>query len=78
MSRETDYQWYAAVRDALAETDPIQIKTRLQLAEFAIFDRIDRFSRADHGQEEEALFNALAIVRVLKIQHFAKQHRKDL
>ena len=78
MSRETDYQWYGAVQDALAENDPIQIKTRLQLAEFAIFDRIDRFSRADHGQEEEALFNALAIVRVLKIRHFAQQHREDL
>jgi hypothetical protein len=77
MSRET-YQWYGAVQDALAENDPIQIKTRLQLAEFAIFNRIDTFSRADHGQEEAALFDALAIVRVLKILHLAQQHREDL
>ena len=77
MSRETDYQWYRAVQDALAENDPIQIKTRLELAEFAIYDRIDTFSRVDHGEEEEALFDALAIVRVLKIRHFAHERRKD-
>ncbi len=78
MNRETDYQWYRAVQDALDENDPIQIETRLQLAEVAIFERIDMFSRADHGEEEEALFDALVIVRVLKIRRVAQQLRKDL
>jgi hypothetical protein len=78
MRRETDYQWYRAVQDALAENDPIQIEARLQLAEFAIFDRIDTFSRADHGEEEQALFDALKIVRGLKLRHFTQEHRKDL
>jgi hypothetical protein len=78
MNRETEYQWYRAVQDALAEHDPIQIETRLQLAEVAIFERIDMFSRADHGEEEEALFEALVTVRVLKIRRVAQLFRKDL
>jgi len=41
---------------------------KIKLAEFAIFQRIDFFSRRDEGEEEEALFEALAIVRVLKIR----------
>jgi hypothetical protein len=75
MNRKTDYAWYRAVLDALAEHDPIQIETRLQLAEVGIFERIGMFSREDHGEEEEALFEALVILRVLKIRHVAQQFK---
>jgi hypothetical protein len=78
MNRETDYQWYGAVQDALDENDPAQIETRLQLAEVAIFERIAMFSRADYGEEEEALFEALTTVQVLKMRHVAQRVRKDL
>jgi hypothetical protein len=63
-----DYQWHRAVQDAIDEKDSDQIGMKLQLAEFAIFQRIDLFSRRDEGEEEEALFEALATVRVLKIR----------
>jgi len=63
-----DYQWHRAVQDAIDEKDSNQIGMKIKLAEFAIFQRIDFFSRRDEGEEEEALFEALAIVRVLKIR----------
>jgi hypothetical protein len=71
MNRKTDYQWQRAFQEAISESDPIQIETKAQLAEVAIFERIDIFSREDHGEEEEALFEALSIVRVLKTRHAA-------
>jgi len=63
-----EYQWHRSVQDALDEKDSDQTEIKIQLAEFAIFQRIDLFSRRDEGQEEEALFDALATVRVLKIR----------
>jgi len=63
-----DYQWHRDVQDAIDEKDSNQIGMKIKLAEFAIFQRIDLFSRRDEGEEEEALFEALAIVRVLKIR----------
>jgi len=61
-----DYQWHRAVQDAIDEKDSNQIGMKIKLAEFAIFQRIDLFSRRDEGEEEEALFEALAIVRVFE------------
>ena len=63
-----DYQWHRAVQDAIDEKDSNQIGMKIKLAEFAIFQRIDLFSRRDQGEEEGALFEALATVRVLKIR----------
>jgi hypothetical protein len=63
-----DYQWHRAVQGAIDEKDSDQIGMKIELAEFAIFQRIDLFSRGDEGEEEEALFDALATVRVLKIR----------
>jgi hypothetical protein len=68
-----DYQWHRAFQDAIDEKDSNQIGIKIQLAEFAIFERIDLFSRRDEGQEEEALFDALATVRVLKIRSIGRQ-----
>jgi hypothetical protein len=63
-----DYQWHHAVQDAIDEKDLDQTGVKIELAEFAIFQRIDLFSRRDQGEEEGALFEALATVRVLKIR----------
>ena len=70
---EPDYQWHRAVQDGIDEKDSDQIGMRIRLAEFAIFQRIDLFSRRDEGQEEEGLFEALATVRVLKIRNIVRR-----
>ena len=70
-----DYQWHRAVQDAIDENHSDQIDMKIQLAEFAIFQRIDLFSRRDQGQEEEALFEALVTVRVLKIRRVRRLPR---
>jgi len=72
---KSDYQWHRAVQDAIDEKDSNQIGMKVQLAEFAIFQRIDLFSRGDEGEEEEALFEALVTVRVLKIRRVTRMLR---
>jgi hypothetical protein len=75
MHWKPDYQWRRAVQDAIDEIDSDQFGMTIQLAEFAIFQRIDLFSRRDEGQEEEGLFDALATVRVLKIRRAGRPFR---
>jgi hypothetical protein len=70
-----DYQWHRAVQDAINEKDSKQVGIKIQLAEFAIFRRIDSFSRRDQGEEEEALFEALVTVRILKIRNILPRPR---
>jgi hypothetical protein len=59
------YTWQQAVQDAIDESDPNQLEQKIQLAEIAIFERIDRFSAADDG-EDVALFEALDKLRALR------------
>jgi hypothetical protein len=61
----TTYTWRQAVQEAIAETDANQLERRIQLAEIAIFERIDTFLPADDG-EDAALFAALGKLRALK------------
>jgi hypothetical protein len=68
-----DYQWHRAVQDAIDEKDSDQIGMKIEVAEFAIFQRIDLFSCRDEGQEEEALFEALVTVRALKIRNIVRR-----
>ena len=76
MNWKPDYPWHRAVQAAIDENDPDQIGLRIQIAEFAIFQRIDLFSRRDHGEEEEALFEAIVTVRVLQIRNILRR-RED-
>jgi len=69
-----DYQWHRAVQNAFDEKGSDQIAMKIQLAEFAIFQRIHLFSRRDEGQEEEALFEALVTVRILKIRNIVERN----
>ena len=75
MHWKPDYQWHRAVQDAIDERDANQIETKIQVAEFAIFGRIDLFSRGDQGEEEEALFEALVTIRVLKARNIVRRLR---
>jgi len=62
--RTTTYTWQQAVQDAIAENDVNQLERKIQLAEVAIFERIDTFSATDSG-EALALFDALGKLRAL-------------
>jgi hypothetical protein len=75
MYRKPEYQWHRFVQDAIDEKDSDQIGMKIELAEFAIFQRIDLFSRRDEGKEEEALFEALLTVRVLKLRNIVRRLR---
>ena len=59
------YTWQQAVQDAIDDSGPNQLEQKIQLAEIAIFERIDRFSAADDG-EDVALFEALDKLRALR------------
>ncbi len=61
----TTYTWQQAVQEAIAETDASQVKRKIELAEVAIFERIDTFLATDGG-EEIALFEALGELRALR------------
>jgi hypothetical protein len=75
MNSNTSYPWHRLVQDAVDEKDANQIEAKIHLAEFAIFERIDLFSRKDYGEEEEALFDALVTVRVLKMRRVGRLSR---
>lgn len=53
------------MQEAIAETDANQLERRIQLAEVAIFERIETFLATD-GSEAIALFDALAKLRALR------------
>ena len=59
------YAWQQAVQEAIAETDASQLKRKIELAEVAIFERIETFLATD-GSEAIALFDALAKLRALR------------
>jgi hypothetical protein len=63
--RTTTYAWQQAVQDAIGESDADQLERRIQLAEIAIFERIDTFSATDSG-ETIAPFVALGKLRALR------------
>ena len=60
-------EWYALYCDALLEHDPIKLRTRIQIAEIAIFSRIqDLVQDPDSSHEREIIANALSALRVLQ------------
>jgi hypothetical protein len=61
----TTYTWQQAVQETIVESDRNQLKRKIQLAEIAIFERIDTFLPADDG-EDAALFEALGKLRALR------------
>lgn len=58
--------WLTAVQDAIGETDPQTVEMKIQIAELAIFNRIHQFTSGPDSLEEQALYDALAAIRILR------------
>jgi len=59
-------KWQEALKDAIASTDQASARSKIQSAEVAIFNRIRGFVPGRNTLEEQALFDALGIIRDLK------------
>jgi hypothetical protein len=71
--RNLTHTWQRAVQEAIAERDPNELERKIQLAEVAIFERIDKFSAADSG-EDVALFQALGKLQALRENYYPHKH----
>jgi len=58
--------WLAAVQDAIHETDPQMVEVKIRIAEAAIFNRIPDFSASSDSLEEQAMFDALGSISILR------------
>jgi len=59
--------WQQEYQAALLELDPDKLRERVEIAETAIFKRLQAISQyPDFGAEREAIEDALASLRVLK------------
>lgn len=61
-----DTAWEAVFQDAVHEPDPIAAPAKIRAAEVAIFDRIHDFASIPGSLEEQALFDALGTIKVLR------------
>ena len=71
--RNLTHTWQQVVQEAIAERDPNELERKIQLAEVAIFERIDTFSAADSG-EDVALFQALGKLQALRENYYPHKH----
>ena len=71
--RNLTHTWQQGVQEAIAERDPNELERKIQLAEVAIFERIDTFSAADSG-EDVALFLALGKLQALRENYYPRKH----
>src|SRR5215467_12644823 len=58
--------WLVSVQDAIHETDPRMVEVKIRIAEAAIFNRIHDFSAGSDSLEEQAMFDALGSIRILR------------
>ena len=58
--------WAIVFQDAIYEADPMIAEVKIRWAEAAIFSRIQGFSASANSAEEQALFNALVTIRLLR------------
>jgi hypothetical protein len=64
--------WQQEYQAALLELDPDKLRERVEIAETAIFKRLQAISQyPDFGAEREAIEDALADLRVLKQEKLA-------
>jgi hypothetical protein len=59
-------EWETVLQDAVHESDPMMAEVKIRMAEMAIFNRIHDFSTNPGSLEEQALFDALGTIRVLR------------
>ena len=58
--------WEIVFQDAVHEADPTMAEAKIRRAETAIFSRIQHFSASGGSTEEQALFDALGTIRLLR------------
>ena len=58
--------WQDALQEAIHESDPQIMNTKILAAETAIFTRIQDSSSRPDALEEQALFDALGAIRILR------------
>jgi len=58
--------WQEALQEAVRETDPHLAEIKIRNAEIALFRRIHAFSPSSDFSEEQALFDALHTIRLLR------------
>jgi len=63
---DTVAAWESVFQDAVHESDPMIAEVKIRIAEAAIFDRIHDFGTGLGSLEEQALFDALGTIRVLR------------
>jgi len=63
---DTVAAWESVFQDAVHESDPMIAEVKIRIAEAAIFDRIHDFGSSPGSLEEQALFDALGTIRVLR------------
>ena len=69
MQKKEQPTWQVALQAAVRETNPGLIEEKIQAAEAAISNRIGVALRGPGFAEEQALFEALDTIRVLKSAH---------
>lgn len=60
------YEWQSALQDAIQEHNPDEMGPKIRQAEVAIIGRIMAFSYSLGYVEDEAISEALALIRMLK------------
>jgi hypothetical protein len=58
--------WRDALQEAIHEPDPQAMDAKIRTAEMAIFARMQAFSSNSDSLEEQALFDALGAVKILR------------
>ena len=58
--------WQEALQEAVRETDSHLAESKIRIAEIALFRRIHAFSPSPDFSEEQALFDALHTIRLLR------------
>jgi hypothetical protein len=62
----TTRAWEVMLQDAVHEADPMMAEVKIRRAEAAIFNRIHHFSASPNSTEEQALFDALVMIRLFR------------
>jgi hypothetical protein len=67
MSELSYPEWQTAYQEALVEVDKQKLETKIHLAEWKIYERLQTLSAdSDHHQERSAIADAVNALRVLK------------
>ena len=70
MQQNNEGQWQQALKKAIAGTGRRSAHLKIEAAEFAIFNRIQGYVPGPNPLEEQALFEALYIIRDLKARQY--------